>query len=310
MKKNGILQWKTLCLLLCIFFLSIMLTSCKCRFKNDYKVMPEGVNITIKEELLAYMLRKDTVPVIHFDYNNVRISENLSDHSIVYFVQNDQVALSDAFAQHLSMYTPEQLIDARVTERNEKGKAILGKERYPLDEGTKSLEKITIATRSDGTRVSYSYRTFTSGGKVYYAYTYIENMSIALEMPLMTVIEKNERKLVLLPLPYDTKYIVGGRNLDVEKLITKDEYLNTTEENYYIFNYSPYIQSITTDKEECIHLVKEWYVKYCNGHMEDNRFMIEYLGIKFYIHFDVEKLNNTTEKVEPAYKIEYVGLTE
>lgn len=297
-------------LLLFLFMISLTLTSCKCRLTNDYKVMPEGVDITVKEEFLNHMLRKDTVPVIHFDYNNVRISENLSDNSIVYFVQNDQLALSDAFGKHLSQYTPNQLIEARVVERDEKGKAILGKDRYPIDEGTKSLEKIVIATRSDGTRVSYSYRTFTSGGKVYYAYTYIENMSIALEMPFMTVIDSNVRKLVLLPLPYDTKYIVGGRNLDVEKIITKDEYLNTTEENFYIFNYSPYLQSITTDKDELINLVKDWYIKYCNGHVEDDQFVIEYLGVKFSINFDMQKLNNTTEKVEPAYKINYIGLVD
>lgn len=304
MKKKVTLR----CLLLGVLLLCVLLTGCNCSLKNDYKVMPEGVDITVKEELVAYMLRKDTLPIIHFDYNNVRISKNLSDNSIVYFVQNDQLALSDAFAKHLSLYSSSQLIDARVVERNEKGNAILGKERYPIDEGTKSLEKITIATRNDGTRVSYSYRTFTSGGKVYYAYTYIENMSIALEMPLMTVIEKNERKLVLLPLPYDTKYIVGGRNLDVEKLITKDEYLNTTEENFYIFNYSSYLQSITTNEEELVNLVKDWYIQYCNGHMEDDMFIVEYLGIKFNIHFDMKKLNNSTQQVEPAYKIEYVGL--
>lgn len=297
-------------ILLFLLILSLTLTSCKCRLTNKYKVMPNGVDITVKEEFLNHMLRKDTVPVIHFDYNNVRISEDLSDNSIVYFVQNDQLALSDAFAQHLSQYTTDQLIEARVVERDEKGKAILGKEKYPIDEGTKSLEKIVIATRNDGTRVSYSYRTFTSGGKVYYAYTYIENMSIALEMSFMTVIDNNVRKLVLLPLPYDTKYIVGGRNLDVEKVITKDEYLNTTEENFYIFNYSPYLQSITTDKDELISLVKDWYIKYCNGHIENDQFVIEYLGVKFSVNFDMQKLNNTTEKVEPAYKIDYIGLID
>lgn len=295
----------TIVVLMVVFTLS----SCSCSgLKNDYKVMPNGVDITVKEEYLNHMLLKETVPVIHFDYHDVRISTNLSDNSIVYFVQNDQVSLSDAFANHLSQYEADQLIETRVVERIEKNGAVLGKDKYPLDEGTKSLEKIVIATTKDGSRVSYSFRTFTSNGKTYYAYTYIENMSIGLEMPFMTVVENNEKKLVLLPLPYDTKYIVGGRNIDVEKLLTKEEYLNTTDKNYYIFNYSPYLQSITQEKEKWICLVKAWYEKYCNGHIEDGIFIVEYLGIKFSINFDYEKFNNTTERQEPAFKIDYIGV--
>lgn len=309
MKAIKTFKMKKYILVIFILMTTFTLYSCSCNnLKNDYIVMPNGVDITVKQEYLEHMLIKETVPSIHFDYNNVRISSNLSDNSIVYFVQNDQVLLSDAFAYHLSQYEKDELIETRVVERVEKNGAILGKDRYPLDEGTKSLEKIVIATTKDGTRFSYSFRTFTSNGKTYYAYTYIENMSIGLEMPFMTVVENNEKKLVLLPLPYDTKYIVGGRNIDVEKLLTKEEYLNTTDKNYYIFNYSPYLQSITQEKEQLIDLVKAWYEKYCNGHEEEGIFIVEYLGIKFSINFDYEKFNNTTERQEPAYKIDYLGL--
>ncbi len=293
-----------------ILILMLTLTSCSCKLANNYKEMPNGVDITIKSEYKEHMLIQETIPSIHFDYNGVRISTDLSDDSIVFFVQNDQVALSDAYAKHLSQYTTDERIITRSEERVEKKGAVLGKEKYPIDEGTKSLEQIVIATAKDGTRYSYSFRTFTSGGKVYYAYKYIENMSISLEMPLMTVINNNQRKLVLLPLPYDTKYIVGGRNIDLNKLLTEDKYLNTTTENYYIFNYCPYIQNITQDKEESISLIKKWYETYCNGRMEENRFIIEYLGVRFSIDFNCEKMNNTTEKVEPAYKINYIGLAQ
>lgn len=292
-----------------IYFLLplLFLCSCSCKLKNSYKVMDNGVNITIKDEFLNHMLIKDSVPKIHFDYNGVRISTNLSDSSIVYFVQNNQLELSDAYERHLSQYNDDELITTREVEREEKKGAILGKNRYPIDEGTKSLEKIVIATRKDGTRVSYSFRTFTSNGKIYYAYTYIENMSIALEMPLMTVEDNGVKKLVLLPLAYDTRYIVGGRNIDINKLLEKDEYLNTTDENYYVFNYSSYLQNITTEKDGLEELVKNWYIKYCNGHYEENVFVVEYLGVRFSIDFNYEKLNTVTEKIENAYKINYLG---
>ena len=44
-------------------------------------------------------------------------------------------------------------------------------------------------------------------------------MSIALEMPLMVVKEENMKKLVLLPIPYNTKYIVGGYNIELDSLL-------------------------------------------------------------------------------------------
>ena len=46
----------------------------------------------------------------------------------------------------------------------------------------------------------------------------------------------------------------------------------------------------------------------CNGHFEENQYIIEYLGVKFWIDFDQEKFNNDTEKIEPAFQIKYIGI--
>ena len=198
-------------------FLLFITTSCG-RLKNNYIVKENGVDITIPSQYLEYFLNKENIPSLHFDYNGVRISDYSSDNKVI-FVQNDQYALSDAFSKHISQY--EYLVETKSTEREEDKKgAKIGKDKLPLDEGTKSLEKIVIATLNDGTRVSYLYRTFTSNGKTYYAYSYVENMSISMELPFMVVKDNNTAKLVLLPLPYDTKYSVGT-NIELDTLKQK-----------------------------------------------------------------------------------------
>ncbi len=292
--------------ILSIFTLTLVMSSCSL-LKNKYVTMTNGVDITIPNEYKEHMLLPNHIPSIHFDLENVRISTD-STNSLVRFVQNDPYVLSDAMANHLSRYSNDQIIETRRVEREEKKGAKLGSDYLPIDEGTQSLEKIIIATQDDGTRVSYSFRTFQSNGKIYYAYSYTENMSIALEMPLMVVKEENMKKLVLLPIPYNTKYIVGGYNIELDSLLKKDQYLDTTKENYYIFNYPTYLKAINTDSSYLINEVKNWYIKHCNGHFEENQFIIEYLGVKFWIDFDQEKFNNDTEKIEPAFQIKYIGI--
>ncbi len=287
-----------------IFILSFFLNSCGL-LKNKYVEKPNGVDITILEEYKEHMLVLNTIPVIHFDYPNVRISTD-STNALVTFVQNDPYQFSDAFASHLATYRDDQIIETRVVEREEKKGAKFGNDYLPIDNGNKSLEKIIIATLDDGTRVSYSFRTFTSNGKVYYAYTYIENIKIGLEMPLMCVQDDNTRKLVLLPLPYDTKYIVGS-NTDLDKLLKKDEYLSGTSEDYYTFSYPLYLREKSMDKEVLINELMNWYQTHCHLEEVDGNYFIEYLGVKFQIYFNLEKMNNDTEMLEPAFKLQYVA---
>lgn len=283
-----------------------MISICGC--SNNYITMGDGVDITILEELKEHMLNPSNVPSLHFDYDGVRVSD-YSNNSRVIFVQNDQYALSDAFARHLAQFSSDQIVETKSTVRSEDdGKATFAGDKLKLDEGTKSLEKIIIVTMSDGTRYSYLYRTFTSGGKVYYAYTYVENMSISLEMPLMVLKDGGKNKLVLLPLPYNTKYLVGGANTELDSLIKRDTFLNTNDSTNYTFSYPSYLQNQNTDKDFLVSETKAWYEKHCNGRVENDLFVIEYLGVKFSIDFNQTKVNKDTEKEEPAFKINFIGL--
>lgn len=301
MKKT--FKIKKILLILIVIISSYITTGCA----NKYITMSNGVDITVSETYLEYMLDKDNLPKIHFDYNGVNVS-TYSTNSQVIFVQNDQYALSDAFAAHLNQYREDQkLVTRSVEQENDSPKAKIGTDMLYLDEGTKSLEEIMIVTLDDGTRVSYSYRTFVSGGKRYYTYKYVENMMISLEMPFMVVEKDNENKLVLLALPHDTRYIVGN-NIEIESLIDKDTYVDTkAEEDYYVFNYPAYFTSRTLEKDELINLTKEWYISHCNAKEIDGNFQFEYLGVTFMIDFDYEKVNKVSNSLEPAFKIIYLG---
>ena len=64
---------------------------------------------------------------------------------------------------------------------------------------------------------------------------------------IIPIKDNNTAKLVLLPLPYDTKYSVGT-NIELDTLLVDkvDKYLNTTEEDFYKFcKSSPLINSVT-----------------------------------------------------------------
>ena len=161
-----------------------------------------------------------------------------------------------------------------------------------------------IITLEDGTRISCSYRTFTSNGKKYYAYTYAENMMIMLEQPFMVIRRDNQNKIVLLPLPYDTKYTVSGTNTKPETILNKDTYVDTlTDSDCYTFCYPAYWYNQTTNEEELINLAKDWNKKHCSGEDTIDGFIITYLGVKFKIEFNLTKVNKTSLATEPAFKI-------
>lgn len=289
--------------LLFIGILLLLFTTSSCKgLKNNYIVKENGVDITVLDSHKAYLLSKQ-YPSIHFDYNGVRVSTYTTSSKVI-FVQNDQYALSEAFKKHIEAY--DLLIDTRSEERTEdKNGAKLGKDKLPLDENTSSLEKISIATLDDGTRISYLYRTFVSNNIRYYAYTYTENMSISMELPFMVVKYQNEYKLVLLALPYDTKYSVGT-NIELSTLLDKktDKYLNTTKENFYIFNYCEYLKNNFETEEQMQNEIIKWYKHYCNLQQIDGNYYFEYLGIRFSLTFGYQKNN------EPAFKIDFVDLVK
>ncbi len=301
---------KRIIIILLLIFSISTLSSCKgCKIKNDSRNYPNGFDVTVSEELLEYFIYKDDVPKLHFDMENVNVTVNSkSNHYIL--VNNDFYLASEAWGKHLSRYNKDEIIViSEVNQEDDKGEAKFGSEFLKLDpfdeEGNVqkySKEKRIVAWDKDGTRYSYKYRTFVSNQKRYYIYCYSESLTLAIEQPLIVIKQNGNNKLLLVPLPFDTKYEVSGANLTVDALINKDTYLG---DRYRKYIYPDSLKDYSL--AEKIEKVKEWYSIYCNGLVEDDKFVITYAGAKFEINFNTTKRDASSDKIHDAFELIYLG---
>lgn len=278
-------------------------------FTNEYVEMENGVDITVSRNIQPYFLHQDSLPVLHFDYNGVRIMEETSGSSC-YFVQNDQYILSDKFLEHLKTYDRENIyIISQIAQEKESKEARIGKDKLVLDkydeEGNEqlcSVEYQIVCVNNDGTRYSYQFRSFVSNGKRYFCYRYSSNMAVSLEQPLMVVKStSNKNSLLLLPLPFDTYYEVSGNNINLKSLIEKDTYL---DEKYYKFQYPNYLKDLS--EEEKVMKIKEWYNEFCDGYTNDEgEFIISYLNATFRVDFGLTDCGNTRNS--KGFKLTFIG---
>lgn len=275
---------------------------------NKYEEMPNGVTLNVSSEIKEYLIQKD-LPSLHFDYNGVRVMME-SQGSACFFVSNNQYELSDKFAEHLSQYSKDQItVVSSLAQSYDHEEAIFDGKKLPLDDVDEfgnpqefSNEYQLVITNIDGTRYSYQFRTFYSGGKRYYIYRYSSNMGISMEQPLMVLPGSDgKNKLALIALPYETKYEVGPTNIKLEALIEKDTYI---DEKYYKFAYPNSIKDLAdSDRRE---KVKEWYKTYCNGYEDANGvFSFSYYGAIFQVEFGITDAGN--ERNKDGFKLVYIG---
>ncbi len=296
-----------LSILLLVVVLLFTSTSCTSCF-NKYEEMPNGVTLNVSSEIKDYLIQ-ETLPSLHFDYNGVRVMME-SHGSACFFVSNDQYVLSDKFGEHLSKYCKEQIyVVSELEQEYDEGKAIFDGKKLDLDnvdefgnEQKYSKEYQLVIANSDGTRYSYQFRTFVSGGKRYFIFRYSSNMGISMEQPLMVLKgENNKNKLALVALPYETKYEVGPNNIKLEALLEKDTYL---DEKYYKYAYPDSIKDLSDTAR--IEKIKDWYKTYCNGHLnENNEFVFEYYGVSFKVEFGITDCGN--ERNKEGFKLTYIG---
>lgn len=293
-------------ILLVIFCFSfLLLTSCG----QENKIFEHGVDITISSDLIDSFTIQENLPKLHFDMENVSCLVE-ANGACVYFVKNDQYKLSDAFSSHLEQYSKENIyiIKEQAQEYDSK-EANFGKDKLPLDstypDGTTqkyAMEYQIVATQNDGTRYSYQYRTFVSNGKRYYIFRYTSNIGINLEQSIMVVKDKEgKNSLLLLALPFDTKYEVSGSAISKKALLERDTYL---DERYYKFAYPSYLDGYESAAK--IRMIKEWYITHCNGKtLENGDFVFNYLGANFKIEFGIT--DASSQMNTEGFKITYLA---
>lgn len=328
-------------LLICFSFLS----SCRL-FKNEYVTMEHGVVLTVPDDWKEYFLYPNEVPSYYFGYDGINVlASSTKDHYT--FVENDFYLQSDAFNKFLSTFgfgrissfeneknyylgSKPNLLDeynyviTKATKRTEESQAgrTKGEHTLKLDQFMEdpnnlgqfvaqecSIEYLIVCFGPDGTRYSCSFRTFVSEQVRYYAYAWTGNLEIKMHLPLMVIEENDVRKFLLLPLPYDTKYIVSN-NVYLESILKKESYL---DESNYVFDYptafsrTDFVIDGTDEKlpeyspEQKRDYVIEWYKKYCKGEYVEGVFYIEYAGARFIVNLDAGN-----EKRD-AFSLKYVG---
>lgn len=259
----------SLILVLCLF----SLTGC-----NDTIAKEGSVTMTLPGEWVENITLKSAAPSRTFSFDgSFNVYETSSVMGYV-FTKNDNYKLSDALEKHLQEVVKEDYIIVKcdVQTYDNKG-ALFGDKKLSVDEGFESKEYSIVSWAEDGTRYSYLYRSFVHDGKTYYAYTYNTGITMSMEVPLICQVVDGKQQIFMLALPYDTQYQLNV-NTKVKSLFTKNEYL---EEEYHSFEYPHYLSS-TEDKENGI---KDWYIKYCNGRMENDVFVFTYLGIDYTVTF-------------------------
>lgn len=290
-----------------LILLSVMLfTISSCKIQNKYETYENGYDITIGEDIKPYLLYPNSIPILHFDMKNVNVSTTSTNYQLV-LVSNNYELVSDAWEQHLKNNVSDYIVLENSIQSREDEVAKFGDSNKTLDEfdefGKKqdySREIRMVAWTNDGTRYSYQFRTFVSGGKRYYAFCYSTPLTMALEQSVMVVKVNNENRLLLIPLPFDTKYEVSASNLELDSLINKSTYL---DEKYYTFYFPSSLDNKNLDEK--ITLVSNWYQQYCNGRIENDELIIDYAGAKFKIIFNVTKEDGNGQKHD-AFKLTYI----
>ena len=265
---------KKIFLLLMIIVSTICLSSC-----SDKVIAKEnGVTMTLTDEWKNVITYNGTIPSCTFEYDGIfNVYETSSDIGYI-FTKNDNYLLSDAFSNHFETKIKDNyIITSKIFQELDSDGALFGNRELIIDEGTQSYEYTVVAWDETGTRYSYMYRSFVSHGKTYYAYTYNTGITMNIEVPLMAQIVDGEQKVYMINLPYNTIYKVNV-STKAKSLLNKEEYL---KEEYHTFQYPTYLTD-STDKAEG---VRNWYIKYCDGRYEGDKFVYTYIGIDYVVEF-------------------------
>ena len=260
--------------LLIILFSFLLLSSC-----NDTISYNQKITMELPTEIKEILTYKGSLPSLDFIFEgSFNVYKTSASNSGYVFTKNDNYLLSEALANHLNSFDPENIITVSKTkqESDDVG-ALFGKTRLPLDPDTSSFEYLIVAWDNTGTRYSYRYRSFSSNNKIYYAYTYNTGITINMETPLLVQKINDVQQVFLINLPYDTTYMLNA-NMRINALQNNSEYLN---EIYHSFEYPNYVKFSETKIQD----IKDWYIKYCEGYEENDLFFFTYLGIKYYINF-------------------------
>ena len=147
--------------------------------------------------------------------------------------------------------------------------------------------EIAYITLDNGLQLTINYLKFQveqedKSIKTYYSWQYSESIRMILYYPLM--VDEN-KKILIVALPNATINKIEPR-LDVNGLMKKDSYLDSS---YYTYPYSDYDSELSGkdyDNSKIVSSIKDYYIKFYNGYMENDKLIYTYLGYTFSVEFN------------------------
>lgn len=289
-----------------VIFACVSLFLCSCKmFETETVEIENEVKLIIKENYIPYLgYDEEDIPTYTFKFDgklNVAL-RTTGPHEIV-FTNNDDFVVSEIVEELLSYYEENGIISYRYLGKTQKYETHMNKKTV-LDDGTIKSEKVYLKvidgdmsneiayiTLDNGLQLTINYLRFNveqkdGSIKTYYSWQYSESIRMILYYPLMVVKDKNgEKKILIVALPNGVINKIETR-LDVEGLMEKDTYLDSSWYTYPYADYDEETSGKNYDNSASVASIKEYYINNFNGYMEDDKLIYSYLGYDFSVEFN------------------------
>lgn len=287
-------------LVFALFFL------CSCGFLTTETIEIENeVKLTISEDYIPYLgYDENNIPTFTFKFpGKLNVAYRTTGPNEVVFTNNDDFVVSDLVEELLTSYEENGIISYRFLGTTKKYETHMNK-KVTLDDGTVKSEKVYLKvidgnmsneiayiTLDNGLQLTINYLKFQveqedKSIKTYYSWQYSESIRMILYYPLMVVKDSDgNKKILIVALPNATINKIEPR-LDVNGLMKKDSYLDSS---YYTYPYSDYDSELSGkdyDNSEIVSSIKDYYTKFYNGYMENDKLIYTYLGYTFSVEFN------------------------
>lgn len=290
-------------LLVLLTFVSL-LSSCSF-FTTETIEIENEVELSIKENYIPYLgYEKSVIPTYTFKFpGKLNVALRTTGPNEIVFTNNDDFVVSDLVEGLLLEHEKNGIISYRLLGTTKNYETHMNKKTV-LEDGTIKSEKVYLKvvdgnmsneiayiTLDNGLQLTINYLKFQVAQedgslKTYYSWQYSESIRMILYYPLMVVKDsEGNKKILIVALPNGTINKIETR-LNVEGLIEKDSYLDSS---YYTYPYSDYDAELSGkdyDNTRIVSSIKEYYISHYDGYMEDETLFYTYLGYKFSVTFN------------------------
>ena len=276
---------------------SLILTSCnivKVMFTTEVESFENEITLSCDANIRDY-LPYEEVPNFTFTFDGkINITKNRQGEFECIFYGNDDFFISRLVKSLINEYQEkgEDRVKTTLTKSEKDAEVWMNRRDGDIDEKVYLKVKdeavyneISYILLDNGLILSINYARFIDSDNVtYYKWQTSESIRMVLHYPFMITTDttkvrnkiNSSKSFAFLPLPLGVTYKFDTTTKRLSKLLEDDKFL---ESDYYTYKY---VNDYETDYEN----YKDYYIKYFNGRMIDDNFVITHFGIDFKIEFN------------------------